>query len=55
MSSLCTPDISNWHQKHEFLKFELPLDIHSDVATYDTQFGTLTRPTHRNTSWDAAK
>ncbi|GMK54493.1 hypothetical protein CspeluHIS016_0110790 [Cutaneotrichosporon spelunceum] len=45
----------SWHQKHEFLKFELPLDIHNDVATYDTQFGTLTRPTHRNTSWDAAK
>lgn len=44
-----------WHQKHEFLKFELPLEIHNDVATYDTQFGTLTRPTHRNTSWDAAK
>lgn len=45
----------DWHQKHEFLKFELPLEIHNDVATYDTQFGTLTRPTHRNTSWDAAK
>ncbi|WOO79962.1 Alpha-mannosidase [Vanrija pseudolonga] len=46
---------ADWRQKHEFLKFELPLDIHNDVATYDTQFGVLTRPTHRNTSWDAAK
>ncbi|WOO79172.1 Alpha-mannosidase [Vanrija pseudolonga] len=46
---------ADWHEKHMFLKFELPLDIHSDVATYDTQFGSLTRPTHRNTSWDAAK
>ena len=27
----------------------------SDYATFDTQFGTLTRPTHRNTTWDAAK
>lgn len=46
---------ADWHQKHEFLKFELPLDIRSDSATYDTQFGVLQRPTHRNTSWDAAK
>jgi alpha-mannosidase len=46
---------SDWHEKHVFLKFELPVDVHSDFATYDTQFGTLQRPTHRNTSWDAAK
>lgn len=47
--------LCDWHEKHWFLKFELPLDIHSDHATYDTQFGTLRRPTHRNTSWDASK
>ncbi|KAL7422655.1 Glycoside hydrolase, 38 vacuolar alpha mannosidase [Cryptotrichosporon argae] len=47
--------IVDWREKHKFLKFELPLDIHNDNATYDTQFGTLSRPTHRNTSWDAAK
>lgn len=46
---------ADWHEKHRFLKFELPMDIHNDMATYDTQFGTLQRPTHRNTSWDAAK
>ena len=34
---------------------ELPLDIHSDNATYESQFGYVSRPTHRNTSWDAAK
>ncbi|WVR08478.1 hypothetical protein IAU60_005533 [Kwoniella sp. DSM 27419] len=45
----------DWREKHRFLKFELPLDIYSDFATYDTQFGTVARPTHRNTSWDAAK
>lgn len=45
----------DWREKHKFLKFELPTCIHSDVATYDTQFGIVTRPTHRNTSWDAAK
>ncbi|OWZ80875.1 alpha-mannosidase [Cryptococcus neoformans Bt85] len=47
--------VVDWKEKHQFLKFELPLDIYSDFATYDTQFGTVARPTHRNTSWDAAK
>ncbi|KAL4246947.1 glycosyl hydrolase 38 family protein [Abortiporus biennis] len=45
----------DWHEKHKFLKFELPLDIHSDVATYETQFGHVQRPTHKNTTWDMAK
>ncbi|KAF6748244.1 alpha-mannosidase [Ephemerocybe angulata] len=47
--------IVDWHQRHEFLKFELPLAIRSDHATYETQFGHLQRPTHKNTTWDAAK
>ncbi|KAJ6452606.1 hypothetical protein C8R45DRAFT_1223416 [Mycena sanguinolenta] len=29
----------DWHQRHEFLKFELPLVINSGNATYETQFG----------------
>ncbi|KAF7312531.1 Glycoside hydrolase family 38 protein [Mycena indigotica] len=45
----------DWHERHEFLKFELPLDIHSDNATYETQFGWVQRPTHKNTTWDMAK
>ncbi|KAJ7781792.1 glycoside hydrolase family 38 protein [Mycena maculata] len=45
----------NWHERHEFLKFELPLNIHSDNATYETQFGHVQRPTHKNTTWDMAK
>ncbi|OJT14565.1 Alpha-mannosidase [Trametes pubescens] len=45
----------DWHQRHEFLKFELPLDIHNDNATYETQFGHVQRPTHKNTTWDIAK
>ena len=47
--------VIDWHESHKFLKFELPLDIHNDSAVYDTQFGTISRPTHKNTSWDAAK
>jgi len=45
----------DWHERHEFLKFELPLDIQSDVATYETPWGHVQRPTHKNTTWDAAK
>ncbi|KAF8878221.1 glycoside hydrolase family 38 protein [Infundibulicybe gibba] len=47
--------VVDWRQRHEFLKFELPLNIHSDNATYETQFGHVQRPTHKNTTWDAAK
>jgi alpha-mannosidase len=45
----------DWHSQHVLLKFQLPLAIKADAATYDTQFGVISRPTHRNTSWDAAK
>lgn len=34
---------------------ELPLDIHNDNATYETQFGYMQRPTHKNTTMDMAK
>jgi len=37
------------------LKFELPLDINNTVATYESQFGWVQRPTHKNTTLDAAK
>ncbi|KAF9228240.1 glycoside hydrolase family 38 protein [Gyrodon lividus] len=45
----------DWQEKHKFLKFELPLDINNTVATYESQFGWVQRPTHKNTTLDAAK
>lgn len=45
----------DWNEDHVLLKAAFPVDIHSDHATYDIQFGNLKRPTHRNNSWDAAK
>ncbi|KAF8750121.1 Alpha mannosidase, middle domain [Rhizoctonia solani] len=39
----------DWHQRHEILKFEIPLDIRGLEATYECQFGHVSRPTHRNT------
>jgi len=45
----------DWHERHRILKFEMPLDIRAPEAIYETQFGYHTRPTHKNTTWDAAK
>ena len=45
----------NWQNKHQILKTSFPVDINTDMATYEIQFGTTKRPTHYNTSWDHAK
>ncbi|KAI9591192.1 galactose mutarotase-like domain-containing protein [Syncephalis fuscata] len=45
----------DWNENRQMLKVEFPVDIHSDFATYETQFGYIQRPTHYNTSWDYAK
>ena len=45
----------DWHEHHQVLKAVFPLDVHATSATYDVQFGHVTRPTHENTSWDKAK
>lgn len=45
----------DWHDEHQLLKAAFPLDVHTSRATYEIQFGHVERPTHRNTSWDAAK
>ena len=45
----------DWKQDHQILKIAFPLDLHTTKATYDIQFGNIERPTHSNTSWDAAK
>ena len=45
----------DWHEHHQVLKVAFPIDVHTNTATYETQFGHIERPTHTNTSWDAAK
>lgn len=45
----------DWKQSQHLLKVHFPLDIHTDEATFDIQFGNLTRKTHENTSWDQAR
>ena len=34
------------------LKVAFPVDIHSNKAVYEIPFGTIERPTHKNTNWD---
>ncbi|MBK8020828.1 MAG: alpha-mannosidase [Chloroflexi bacterium] len=45
----------DWHEQQVLLKAAFPVNIRSTRATYDIQFGRIERPTHRNTSWDAAR
>lgn len=45
----------DWHEHHQILKAVFPLQVHAMSATFDVQFGHVTRPTHQNTSWDQAK
>lgn len=45
----------DWHENQHLLKAHFPADIHTDEATFDIQFGNVTRKTHRNTSWDQAR
>ncbi len=45
----------DWHERQTLLKAAFPLAINSTRATYEIQFGSVERPTHRNTSWDVAR
>ena len=45
----------DWKFAEHVLKVHFPADVHSDEATYDIQFGNVTRKLHTNTSWDQAK
>ena len=45
----------DWHERQKLLKLAFPLDVHADRAASEIQFGHIYRPTHVNTSWDAAR
>ncbi len=45
----------DWHERHILLKVAFPVDVLSPAATYEIQWGSVQRPTHRNTSWDWAR
>ncbi|PWI17913.1 alpha-mannosidase [Streptomyces sp. Act143] len=45
----------DWHETEKFLKLAFPFDVHAERYASETQFGHFHRPTHTNTSWEAAK
>ncbi len=47
--------VVDWHETQKLLKLAFPLDVHADRAASEIQFGHVHRPTHANTSWDAAR
>ncbi len=46
---------ADWKEHQHLLKAEFPVDIHSDEATFEVQFGNVTRKVHTNTSWEKAR
>ena len=45
----------DWHETEKLLKVGFDLDVMADRSASEIQFGHVFRPTHANTSWDAAK
>ncbi|WP_163506344.1 alpha-mannosidase [Fodinicola acaciae] len=45
----------DWHEDEKVLKAAFPIDVHADRTASEIQFGHVHRPTHQNTSWDAAR
>ena len=45
----------DWKEHQYLLKAGFPVDVHTDEAAFDIQFGNVVRKTHTNTSWDRAR
>ncbi|CAN5801062.1 glycoside hydrolase family 38 C-terminal domain-containing protein [soil metagenome] len=45
----------DWNHQEYLLSMAFPIDVRTDTAICDVQFGVVERPTHASTSWDAAK
>jgi len=46
---------AEWHEKHILLKVAFPVSAHSNQATYEIPFGSVQRPTTRNTPAEQAQ
>jgi alpha-mannosidase len=44
-----------WRERRTMLRALMHTGVRAAVASYEVQFGVVERPTHRTTSWDAAK
>ena len=46
---------AEWHEKHILLKVAFPVSAHSDKAAYEIPYGSVERPTTRNTPAEQAQ
>jgi alpha-mannosidase len=46
---------AEWHEKHILLKIAFPLSAHNDKATFEIPYGSVERPTTRNTPAEQAQ
>ncbi len=46
---------AEWDEARKMLRVAFPVAAFTEEASFDIQYGTVRRPTHRNTSWDAAR
>src|ERR1700730_7375415 len=46
---------ADWHEKHILLKVAFPVKARSDTATFEIPYGTIERPTTRNTPAEQAQ
>ncbi|SLK08512.1 alpha-mannosidase [Arthrobacter sp. P2b] len=53
--SLSITTAVDWQEREKLLKLGFALDVRADRSAAETQFGHVFRPTHTNTSWEAAK
>ncbi len=45
----------DWQHAEHLLSMAFPIDVRTDIATCDVQFGVVGRPTHPTSPYDAAK
>jgi alpha-mannosidase len=46
---------ADWHEKHILLKVAFPVSAHNDKATFEIPYGSIERPTTRNTPAEQAQ
>ncbi|WP_328751811.1 glycosyl hydrolase-related protein [Streptomyces sp. NBC_00285] len=45
----------DWHEAEKILKAAFPVDVRAAHSSAEIQFGHVQRPTHTNTTWEAAR
>lgn len=45
----------DWKEKNLLVKMDFPVEVNTNKATFDIQFGSVERAIHKNTLWDYAR